>query len=75
MPFYELRCNNCKAEFEARASMSDRVEMRIQCPECGSNSLEAVFKTAPAYIKNLNAAPGCPNSRSCGDACPRGRGN
>lgn len=68
MPFYDLRCAKCKKEFNIKASISDKTERRIPCPECGSYDMESVFKAAPFYIKG-NKAPDCPNSHICGTGC------
>jgi putative FmdB family regulatory protein len=65
MPNYDLRCEGCNHEFTAMASMSDRTMRKVICPECGSNALEAVFNSAPAYIKNLKS-PACPSAGVCG---------
>ena len=68
MPFYDLRCPACGKEFNARASMTERAEKKIPCPECGGVELEAVFTGAPAYIKSRKNE-GCPNSHVCGAGC------
>lgn len=67
MPFYDLRCKKCENEFRASASMSERTEKKIACPDCGGNELDAVFKTANFSVKNN--APACPNSHICGAGC------
>jgi len=66
MPFYDLRCAACDKEFNISASVAEKTEKRVPCPDCGSVDLESVYKSAPAYIKNLKS-PSCPNrSASCG---------
>ena len=72
MPNYDLRCPDCNIEFKIYASMADKSEKRIPCPECGSFELETVFKAPPAYVKGGKAE--CPNSRgaACG-GCPMAR--
>jgi len=45
MPFYDLKCSKCGHEFNVMAKMSERTEKLIKCPECGSNELDAVFKS------------------------------
>ena len=75
MPFYDLRCTHCDREFNIRASMSDKTERRIPCPECGSTDMETVYNSAPFFIKSGgDPMPACPNIRSCGAACPHSRG-
>lgn len=72
MPFYDLCCTGCENEFKVMASIADRTENRISCPECGSHNLEAVFKSAPYFIKNLKA-PDCPSRHICGSGCCHAR--
>ena len=71
MPFYDLYCPECGKEFNIAASIADKSEKRIPCPECGSRDLKTVFKAAPAYIKSRKGADECPNRRVCGGVCPR----
>jgi putative FmdB family regulatory protein len=59
MPFYDLFCMSCDKEFKISASMSDKDEGRIACPDCGSHDLKTLFKSAPAYIKSKKSE--CPN--------------
>ena len=71
MPFYDLRCVKCDKEFNIMASMADKSERRIPCPECGSTDMETVYNFAPAYIKGVgDRIPACPNSHACGARCP-----
>lgn len=66
MPFYDLYCAGCDKEFNIMATMADKMERRIPCPECGSTSLETVYNAAPAFIKGGGGAiPECPNSSAC----------
>jgi len=67
MPFYDLSCPECDKEFNILASVSDKTEKRIPCPECGSLDLKTVYKGAPAYIKSAGKLE-CPNQRVCGSA-------
>ena len=69
MPYYDLYCTSCDKEFKLSATMADMSEKRIVCPDCGSQNLKTIFKTAPAYIKG--SKPECPNkSSSCAMGCP-----
>ena len=70
MPFYDLSCVKCEKEFNISASIKEKMEKQIPCPNCGSFDLETVFKSAPAYIKGLKQA-GCPNQGVCGSGCGR----
>ena len=67
MPFYDLYCTDCDKEYNIMASVTDKTEKHIPCPDCGSIELETVYKSAPAYIKRTgDSPPACPNSRACG---------
>ena len=69
MPFYDLYCAGCDKEFNILASVSDKTEKRVPCPECGSAELKTVYKGAPAYIKSTQTQE-CPNRLACGGGCP-----
>jgi len=69
MPNYNLYCPTCEKEHNIRASMTQKAEKTIPCPDCGSFDLETVFKAAPAYVKG-SAPTACQNSASCGARCP-----
>ena len=71
MPFYDLRCPECDKEYNISASMTEKSEKRIPCPDCGSFELETVFKGSPAYIKSKGPAT-CPNRHVCGSGCCHG---
>ena len=68
MPFYDLRCPKCNKEYTISASMTEKSEKRIPCPDCGSFDMITVFKGAPAYIKSSKAKE-CPNRHVCGAGC------
>ena len=75
MPFYDLRCTSCEKEYNIMASMADKANRLIPCPDCGSTDMETVYKSAPYYIKGRQAAAApCGNSHVCGAACPHSRG-
>jgi len=71
MPFYDLRCPTCEKEYNISASITDKTEKRIPCPDCGSFELETVYKGLPAYIKNKSGGK-CPNRNVCGSGCHYG---
>ena len=71
MPFYDLRCAKCDKEYTISASMADKTEKRIPCPDCGSFALENVYGGAPAFIKS-NSGGDCPNRHICGASCNHG---
>jgi len=67
MPYYDLYCGNCDKEFETRATIEDKMERRIPCPECGSLDLKTIYNSAPAYLKSgKEQMQKCPNSKTCG---------
>ena len=71
MPFYDLRCPICERDYTISATMAEKTEKHIPCPDCGSFDLETVYKGAPAYLKN-RGENSCPNRHGCGSACSRG---
>jgi len=70
MPFYDLYCAVCDKEFNIMATMADKTDQRIPCPECGSTKVETVYNAAPAYVKRNTNNPECPKSNVCADMCP-----
>ena len=71
MPFYDLKCTSCDSEHNISASMNDKSEKKITCPDCGSSELETVFKAPPAVLKGMPDM-GCMHGGSCGGGggCP-----
>ena len=67
MPFYDLYCSNCDKEHNIRATMADKTNRQIPCPDCGSTALETIYNAAPAYIKSATQ-PSCPSSSVCGNS-------
>ena len=70
MPNYDLYCKACNQEYNIRASMAEKSEKRIPCPDCGSFELETVYKAAPAYVKGSAPTIPCQRGGSCGASCP-----
>ena len=69
MPFYDLYCPKCDKEHNIMATMADKTNGAIPCPDCGSCELETVYNSAPAYIKGATPPmPMCPNSAGCGNS-------
>ena len=68
MPFYDLRCTACDSEHNISASMKDKSEKKISCPDCGSMELETVFRAPPAVVKGLKEAA-CPHRSARGSSC------
>ena len=71
MPYYDLRCVQCDREFNISATITEKTEKQISCPDCGSHELETVFKGTPAYIKSRSSGD-CPHRSACGSMCPHG---
>lgn len=69
MPFYDLKCSKCGIEFNTMAKMSDRENKLINCPECGNNQLETVFKNINIIQSRKSNSPDCPNKHVCGGCC------
>ena len=65
MPKYDLRCADCNSEHSIRASISEKTEKRIVCPDCGSAQMMTVFKSAPAFVKGQAK---CPDRGVCGSS-------
>jgi len=63
MPNYDLRCPKCDKDYNIRATIAEKSEKRIPCPDCGSFEMETLFKAAPAYVKGQAI---CPNAAGCG---------
>ena len=66
MPFYDLRCTDCGKEHNISASMKEKSEKLIVCPDCGSKELETVFNAPPAVINNRTHEMMCPSGGGCG---------
>jgi len=69
MPNYTLYCADCDNEYNIRATIKEKTDATIPCPNCGTTNLSSVFKSAPAYVKGAIANP-CPKRSSCGSRCP-----
>ena len=71
MPFYQLKCNACGKTFEARASIAERNEKKIPCPECGGFDHATVYGKGPAvHVRGESGGNACPHAESCGCCCP-----
>ena len=61
MPLFEYQCRECARQFETLVRGSEPVE----CPQCGSRTLEKLFSTTAAHVRQggqLPIASGCPIS-------------
>ena len=68
MPYYDLKCDKCGNEFNKKASMAEKENKKILCPECGSNDLNSIFKNIN-IVKSTKSAPACPTGGCCGGSC------
>ena len=68
MPRYDLKCVKCGAENKIWASIAEKSEGRVSCPDCGANGLETIFKSPPSYVKGASAGIVCPSAASCGSS-------
>lgn len=68
LPFYDLKCK-CGHEFNIKASISERDNKQIKCPECGNNDLETVFKSVNIIQSRKDSTIECPNLHKCGGCC------
>lgn len=71
MPFYDLHCTSCDKDFNLKASIAEKMEKRVLCPECGSNKMETIYKPINVHVKK-DTASACPNSHVCGAGCRHG---
>lgn len=74
LPYYELRCENCKHEFTVKASIQERTEKQIYCPSCQSNELANIYRTVNILRyknKACDHCPGLPDTQHgcCGNVC------
>lgn len=70
MPFYDLKCKTCSYEFNVRASIKERENNELECPDCKGKELEPVFKSMNYVVKKHQEMPSCPNVGMCGGNCP-----
>ena len=75
MPYYELRCTACAKEFCIKATISERSEHLLSCPDCASTDLATVYRTVN-IVRHLNkdcdVCPGQSRSASRGGFCGGG---
>lgn len=69
MPFYDLKCKRCSKEFNAMASIKDRENNLIKCPDCSGTEHESVYKSVNIVRSDKSEGPSCPNAHICGCNC------
>jgi putative FmdB family regulatory protein len=71
MPYYDVKCTQCSTEHNIRATIAEKTENRIPCPECGSFELETMFLRPPASLSGKAPAHiPCGERGGCGMRCP-----
>lgn len=76
MPYYDLRCEDCREEVNIKASVAERSSGSLRCPQCGSANLETVYKQVNILRyrdKNCDVCPGSERPVAavgcCGGSC------
>jgi putative FmdB family regulatory protein len=39
MPRYEFRCESCEKSFETTLTLTERTNLEVKCPNCGSDKV------------------------------------
>ncbi len=73
MPYYELRCSSCDKEFNIKATIRERSEKLINCPDCASAELETVYRQVNILRYRGKDCDVCPTAASLGPGCGGGR--
>lgn len=69
MAYYDLHCADCgKDHFDVSATVAEKTEKLILCPDCGSNRMEKIYNPISIHVKAGESAK-CPNSHICGSGC------
>ena len=69
MPYYELRCANCQTEFSVKASIRERTEKSIRCPNCASQELETIYRKVNILRHKDSECEACSLSDSASSCC------
>ena len=78
LPYYDLRCAACQTAFSIKATVKDRTDKSISCPDCGARDLETIYRKVHILRYKNKDCDVCPGSSAfsggCrGGACPAGR--
>jgi len=46
MPTYQYRCDKCGKKLERTETIAEHEALKLKCPKCGSNSLDAKSASA-----------------------------
>jgi putative FmdB family regulatory protein len=54
MPRYEFRCESCETSFETTLTITERANLEVKCPKCGSDKVapQLTFFTARTSRKS-----------------------
>lgn len=76
MPFYDLTCTACGADYNKNATMADKESGNIACPECGALNPKTRYLKRNSLSSSAGSSGGsgreagsCPNSHVCGGCC------
>ncbi|HAL74110.1 MAG TPA: FmdB family transcriptional regulator [Clostridiales bacterium] len=72
MPYYDLRCKACNKEFNIKASIQERSDRLISCPDCKSPDLETVYKKVNIVTRLNKDCDVCPSSMPSSHRCSGG---
>ena len=72
MPYYDLRCKNCSKEFNVKASMQERSDRSISCPDCASHELESIYRKVNIVTRLNKDCDVCPGASTAAHRCGGG---
>ena len=72
MPYYELRCTNCQTGFNVKATIRERSEKEIRCPNCASQELETVYRKVNILRHKDSECEACSMSNAASGGCSGG---
>ena len=75
MPYYDLRCEDCKTESNIKATVQERVSGLLRCPACDSEHLTTIYRKVNVLKYHGKDCDVCPSASQpsaggcCGGAC------
>ena len=75
MPFYDLKCTGCGNVFNVKATISEKENKKIPCPNCGGKELVRVYDTMHLSVGNSKPERPASECACCSHAggCPHAR--
>ena len=82
MPYYDLICDACGKPCTIKSSIQERTAKALNCPDCGSTELSAVYRSVNIlrfHKKDCDVCPGMAQGHSsaggscCGGSCAHSR--